>query len=83
MNKIKSGRSITAFITAAIALGIFAIDGISITAKEVPGASRQSYEIFVDSGGVMRRSDTGAEVSYYGTNYTAPFAYSYRALKRE
>ena len=28
----------------------------------------------------MRRSDNGEEVSYYGTNYTVPFAYSYRAL---
>ena len=51
--------------------------------KDMPGAARQKYEVFVDSEGVMRRSDTGDEVSYYGTNYTAPFAYSYRALKRE
>ena len=51
--------------------------------KDMPGAARQKYEDFVDSEGVMRRSDTGDEVSYYGTNYTAPFAYSYRALKRE
>lgn len=48
-----------------------------------PGADRQKYEIIVDSEGVMRRSDNGAEVSYYGTNYTAPFAYSYRALGYE
>lgn len=48
-----------------------------------PGADRQSYFILVDDEGVMRRSDTGDEVSYYGINYTVPFAYSYRALKRE
>lgn len=48
-----------------------------------PGAERQKYHVYVDSEGVMRRSDTDQEVSYYGTNYTAPFAYSYRALKRE
>lgn len=41
---------------------------------------RQSYKIYVDQEGVMRRSDNNQEVSYYGTNYTAPFAYSYRAL---
>lgn len=41
---------------------------------------RQKYKIYVDKHGVMRRSDTKEEVSYYGTNYTAPFAYSYRAL---
>ncbi|MDE5876594.1 MAG: cellulase family glycosylhydrolase [Muribaculaceae bacterium] len=28
----------------------------------------------------MRRSDTNAEVSYFGTNYTVPFAHAYRAL---
>lgn len=51
--------------------------------KSVPGKERQKYEITVDKNGVMRRSDTGAEVSYYGTNYTTPFAYSYRALGYE
>lgn len=43
-------------------------------------ADRQKYQVYVDDEGVMRRSDTKDEVSYYGTNYTAPFAYSYRAL---
>lgn len=47
------------------------------------GEDRQKYEIVVDVQGVMRRSDNGREVSYYGTNYTAPFAYSYRALGYE
>lgn len=41
---------------------------------------RQNYKIYVDDEGVMRRTDTQGEVAYYGTNYTAPFAYSYRAL---
>ena len=45
-----------------------------------PGEERQSYTVTVDEQGVMRRSDNGEEVSYYGTNYTVPFAYSYRAL---
>ena len=39
--------------------------------------ARQNYKIYVDDKGVMRRSDTKEEVSYYGTNYTVPFAYSY------
>jgi len=42
--------------------------------------ARQKYRVYVDKDGVMRRSDSKDEVSYYGTNYTAPFAYSYRAL---
>lgn len=41
---------------------------------------RQNYKIYVDEQGVMRRSDTNAEVSYFGTNYTVPFAHAYRAL---
>ncbi|MCH5229574.1 MAG: hypothetical protein J1F12_06220 [Muribaculaceae bacterium] len=41
---------------------------------------RQSYKIYVDKEGVMRRSDTKDEVSYYGTNYTLPFAHAYRAI---
>lgn len=52
-------------------------------AAKAPGTDRQKYEIITDSEGVMRRSDNGREVSYYGTNYTAPFAYSYRALGYE
>lgn len=42
--------------------------------------ARQKYKIFVDKEGVMRRSDTKEEVSYYGTNLTTPFAHAYRAL---
>lgn len=38
------------------------------------------YNITVDNRGVMRCSDTGAEVSFYGANYTVPFAHAYRAL---
>ena len=41
---------------------------------------RQNYKIYVDKEGVMRRSDTKEEVSYYGTNYTLPFAHAYRAV---
>lgn len=52
--------------------------GGSIAAKN--HNPRQDYKIYVDDNGVMRRSDSKEEVSYYGTNYTAPFAYSYRAL---
>lgn len=43
------------------------------------GAERQKYSVYVDREGVMRRSDNNREVSYYGTNYTLPFAHAYRA----
>ena len=50
----------------------------------VPGAipvkAENQYSVTVDRQGRMRRSDTGAEVRYYGTNYTLPFAHAYRAM---
>lgn len=49
--------------------------------KQLPSSNRQNYKIYVDKNGVMRRSDTKEEVSYYGTNYTLPFAHAYRAIK--
>lgn len=36
--------------------------------------------VIVDKDGVMRRSDDRSEVSFYGANYTVPFAHAYRAL---
>lgn len=59
-------------------LSAIGMGAISVNAEKV--TDRQSYKIYVDKEGVMRRSDNKEEVSYYGTNYTAPFAYSYRAL---
>lgn len=61
-------------LSAAIA----ALAGLTASADR--GAERQKYRVYVDDQGVMRRSDTDAEVSYYGTNYTVPFAHAYRAL---
>ncbi|MDE5772972.1 MAG: hypothetical protein K2H86_00765 [Muribaculaceae bacterium] len=61
-------------LTAVALLSLFAADYKS-------AASRQDYTVYVDDHGIMRRSDTDAEVSYYGTNYTVPFAHAYRALQ--
>ena len=36
--------------------------------------------VTVDQQGVMRWASTGDEVALFGANYTAPFAYSYRAI---
>lgn len=66
-------------LTLAIAItGIatLATDDIRATTK---ADARQKYSVYVDNEGVMRRSDTNKEVSYYGTNYTLPFAHAYRA----
>lgn len=57
--------------------------GATHTSADIrPGHSRQKYSIKVDPQGVMRRSDTGEEMSWFGTNYTLPFAYAYRFAKR-
>ncbi len=39
-------------------------------------------DVFVDAKGVLRWQKTKAEVALFGVNYTAPFAYSYRALTK-
>ncbi|MDR1502204.1 MAG: hypothetical protein LBT43_07100 [Prevotella sp.] len=38
----------------------------------------QSY--FVDNNGILRGKDNNQEVSFFGVNYTVPFAHAYRAL---
>lgn len=38
--------------------------------------------IFVDKNGVMRWEKDGSEASFFGVNYTAPFAYGYRSIQR-
>ena len=37
-------------------------------------------DVFVDAKGVLRWQKSKQEVALFGVNYTAPFAYSYRAL---
>lgn len=37
-------------------------------------------KIYVDAQGVMRKVENHEEVSYFGVNYTVPFAHAYRAL---
>lgn len=36
--------------------------------------------VYIDGKGVMRWSDTRKEASFYGVNYTLPFAHAYRAM---
>lgn len=40
----------------------------------------QSY--YLDDNGVIREATNGTEVSFYGVNYTLPFAHAYRMCKR-
>lgn len=47
-----------------------------------PAKAQEYPTVYVDKAGIMRRADTHAEVSYYGTNYTVPFAHAFRSLKQ-
>ncbi|GAE83111.1 membrane protein [Bacteroides reticulotermitis] len=44
------------------------------------GQSTKTATIYIDSKGVMRWSDTRHEASFFGVNYTPPFAHAYRAI---
>jgi hypothetical protein len=37
--------------------------------------------VYIDKEGVMRWSDSREEASFYGVNYTLPFAHAYRAIE--
>jgi hypothetical protein len=37
--------------------------------------------VYIDANGVMRYTSNGEEAAFFGVNYTAPFAFSYRAIK--
>ena len=60
------------FILTAICL-LFAFVNIQ-------GKSSSTPFIYIDGNGVIRWSDTRQEASFFGVNYTLPFAHAYRAL---
>ena len=43
--------------------------------------SKTNNLVYVDKQGILRWTKTSAEASFFGVNYTTPFAYSYRAHK--
>lgn len=45
-------------------------------------APSSKNEVYIDGKGLMRLSRTGVEASYFGVNYTLPFAYGYRSHKK-
>ncbi|MFC6224516.1 cellulase family glycosylhydrolase [Hymenobacter artigasi] len=54
----------------------------SSPARAQKAAKSPSGDIFVDNKGVLRWQKTRQEVALFGVNYTAPFAYSYRAHQK-
>ena len=49
-----------------------------LTAQKNP---KNINPVYVDKQGVLRWTKNNAEASFFGVNYTVPFAYSYRAHK--
>ena len=45
----------------------------------ISSVAQEKQSIFIDKEGVMRWTDTGQEASFFGVNYTLPFAHAYRA----
>lgn len=44
--------------------------------------SRPKNEIYIDKKGILRLQADNREASYFGVNYTLPFAYGYRSHKK-
>ena len=43
--------------------------------------SKSNNLVYVDKQGVLRWTNNNSEASFFGVNYTTPFAYAYRAHK--
>ncbi|GAB3868866.1 hypothetical protein GCM10028824_14880 [Hymenobacter segetis] len=63
-------------------LSFFFSTFITSTACAQKAAREPSGDVFVDKKGVLRWQKTQQEVALFGVNYTAPFAYSYRAHQK-
>ncbi|MGV3656789.1 MAG: cellulase family glycosylhydrolase, partial [Chitinophagaceae bacterium] len=44
--------------------------------------AKKDHEVYVDKSGVLRHTIRNTEAAYFGVNYTVPFAYGYRSVKR-
>lgn len=59
---------------------LFLIGSLIAFCTEAQNHPPKTPTIYVDNKGVMRWSDSRQEASFYGTNYTLPFAHAYRAI---
>lgn len=54
--------------------------GLSAAPAQTPPPAKA--DVYIDAKGVLRWQGSKQEVALFGVNYTAPFAYSYRALQK-
>ena len=66
------------FIKLLVLAFIFSVQLVNAQTKK-PKAD--NAPVYIDKEGVMRWRATKAEASFFGVNYTTPFAYAYRAHK--
>ena len=66
-------------LSQVIILLLGALTGLLLP-HHAAGQTTHTGDVFVDKAGVLRWQKGKQEVALFGVNYTAPFAYSYRAL---
>ncbi len=67
---------------ARLVICLFLAIGIAKNSSAQTASSRDSKnEVYIDQKGVIRWTKTNKEASFFGVNYTAPFAYGYRSVK--
>ncbi len=58
----------------------FAVSGLQAAAQ--PSAKPLKHILYVDHSGVLRWKDTHKTPSFFGVNYTLPFAFDFRMMKQ-
>ena len=64
-------------LTPALIVLVLFCSSIKISAQ----SRSKTNLVYVDKKGVLRYTKDNKEASFFGVNYTAPFAYAYRAHK--
>jgi hypothetical protein len=64
-----------------ILLSVFILLFSSTTFAQTNNDKNSDAIIYIDKDGVMRWKSNNSEASFFGVNYTTPFAYAYRAHK--
>lgn len=64
-----------------IQLFLFAVLLMSFNTGFGQNKSKSANLVYVDKAGVLRFTKGKGEASFFGVNYTAPFAYGYRSIK--
>lgn len=68
---------------ALIIVTCFYLFGAATNGRAQTGVPKnKENEIYIDARGVMRLQKDDSEASFFGVNYTVPFAYGYRSHKK-